>query len=142
MSEARVTVDGETVGSIGPGGLVLLAVGKDDDAKDAEYMAAKIVNLRVFPDDSGKMQKSLLDVKGEVLLVSQFTLYGDVRKGNRPGFERAAPPDKGLALFNEVVRHIRDMGIRVETGRFGAHMDVSLVNQGPVTILISTQKEF
>jgi len=142
VTKARVLVDGEEVSSIGRGALVLLAVGKDDDDRDVGYMAEKLSGLRVFPDETGKMQRSLLDVGGQVLLVSQFTLYGDVKKGKRPGFDGAAPPEKGEALYEKVACLLREMGLTVKTGRFGAHMGVELVNDGPVTILISSKKEF
>ncbi len=138
---AKVTIDGEEVASIGPGALVLLAVGRDDGAADAEYMANKIANLRVYEED-GKMQKSLLDISGQVIIVSQFTLYGDVNKGRRPGFERSAGPSIAERLYMEVVSRVRALGLRVETGVFAAHMQVGLVNDGPVTILLSSGKEF
>lgn len=141
VKHARVVVDGKEVASIGEGALVLLAVGKDDSEKDAAYMADKITGLRVF-EENGKMQRSLLDIGGQVLVVSQFTLYGDVKKGKRPGFDRAAPPTMGEALYQDVVARMRALGLSVHTGVFGAHMDVELTNNGPVTILLSSQKEF
>jgi D-tyrosyl-tRNA(Tyr) deacylase len=130
------------VSAIGPGALVLLGVGKDDTEKDVTYMAGKIAGLRVFSDNEGKMNLSLQDVSGEVLVVSQFTLYGDVKKGKRPGFDGAAPPDKGEELYLRVVEELRQLGLAVQTGVFGANMQVELVNDGPVTILISSKKEF
>ncbi len=142
VKQAKVLVGQEEVASIGPGALVLLGVGKDDTEKDVTYMAGKIAGLRVFSDDAGKMNLSLVDVSGEFLVVSQFTLYGDVKKGKRPGFDGAAPPDKGNDLYMKVVDNLRSMGLRVGTGIFGEHMEVSLVNDGPVTILISSHKEF
>lgn len=142
VKQARVLVEGDEISSIGTGALVLLGVGKDDTEKDALYMAEKIAGLRVFPDDSGKMQWSLSDISGEVLVVSQFTLYGDVKKGKRPGFEQAAGFEKGRRLYERVVKAMTDLGLSVKTGRYGAYMEVELVNDGPVTILISSQKEF
>lgn len=142
VKSARVIVNEEEVSSIGPGALVLLGVGKDDTEKDVSYMAEKIAGLRVFSDDAGKMNLSIVDVSGEVLVVSQFTLYGDVRKGRRPGFDQAAPPDKGDKLYTEVVKMLRQMKLPVKTGVFGADMQVELVNDGPVTVLISSSKEF
>ncbi len=141
VKRAKVVVDGKEVASIGQGAVVLLAVGKDDSEKDAAYMADKIAGLRVF-DEDGKMQRSLLDIGGQVIVVSQFTLYGDVKKGKRPGFDRAAPPDLGETLYQDVVARIRALGLLVETGVFGAHMEVELINHGPVTILLSSHKEF
>ncbi|HHX10650.1 MAG TPA: D-tyrosyl-tRNA(Tyr) deacylase [Firmicutes bacterium] len=142
VRSARVVVDGEQVSAIGPGALVLLGVGKDDTEKDVTYMAGKIAGLRVFSDEEGKMNLSLLDISGEVLVVSQFTLYGDVKKGKRPGFDQAAPPQKGEELYLKVVEELQGMGLTVKTGVFGANMQVELVNDGPVTILISSKKEF
>ncbi|QUL98072.1 MAG: D-tyrosyl-tRNA(Tyr) deacylase [Candidatus Fermentithermobacillus carboniphilus] len=142
VKRASVTAEGREISSIGRGALVLLGVGKDDTEKDALYMAEKLAGLRVFPDDTGRMQLSLVDVAGQVLVVSQFTLYGDVKKGKRPGFDGAAPPEKGEELYEKVIEFLRATGLDVKTGRFGAHMDVELVNDGPVTILISSKKEF
>lgn len=142
VKRASVTAEGREISSIGRGALVLLGVGKDDTEKDALYMAEKLAGLRVFPDDTGRMQLSLVDVAGQVLVVSQFTLYGDVKKGKRPGFDGAAPPEKGEELYEKVIEFLRAMGLEVKTGKFGAHMDVELVNDGPVTILISSKKEF
>lgn len=141
MKNAEVVIDGEKVASIGAGALVLLAVGRDDTEKDIQYMADKIATLRVFEED-GKMQRSLLDVQGQVIVVSQFTLYGDVKKGRRPGFERAADPEMGERLYMDVVSRLRALGLEVQTGVFGADMRVGLVNDGPVTILLSSEKEF
>lgn len=142
VTRAKVTVDGQVVSSIGPGALILLAVGKEDTGKDVAYMAEKLVGLRVFPDEEGKMNRSLLDVKGEAIVVSQFTLYGDVKKGKRPGFDGAALPEVGDTLYQQVVARMRELGVPTGTGVFGAHMEVDLCNDGPVTILISSQKEF
>lgn len=142
VKRATVTVDGQVVSSIGTGALILMAVGKEDADADAAYMASKLAGLRVFADEEGKMNKSLLDIGGQAIVVSQFTLYGDVKKGKRPGFDGAAPPDVGDRLYREVVEQMRELGIPTSTGVFGAHMEVDLCNDGPVTILISSQKEF
>lgn len=142
VTRAKVTVDGQVISSIGPGALILLAVGKEDTEKDVAYMAEKLVGLRVFSDEEGKMNKSLLDMGGEAIVVSQFTLYGDVKKGKRPGFDGAAPPEMGDRLYQQVVARMRELGVPTGTGVFGAHMEVELCNDGPVTILISSQKEF
>lgn len=133
---AAVSVDGETVGAIGPGLLVLAAVAVGDGPGDADAMAGKLLRLRIFRDEEGRMNRSVADVGGGILAVSQFTLYGDVRKGNRPGFERSAPPELARALFDRLVAQLRTSGLRVETGRFAAHMEVELVNDGPVTLQI------
>ena len=143
VKEAKVVVDGKTVGEIKRGILVLLGVGKADTEDDAAWIADKIVNLRIFEDDEGKMNRSLLETGGELLIVSQFTLYGDARKGRRPSFTEAAPPDLGERLYEKVVENIRTKyGLKVETGVFGAMMDVHLVNWGPVTILLDSKKLF
>lgn len=142
VTRARVIVDGKEVSSIGRGAMILLAVGKEDSEKDAQYMAEKLAGLRVFPDQDDKMNLSLVDIQGEVLLVSQFTLYGDVKKGKRPGFDGAAPPELGERLYMLVAELLRGIGIKTGLGVFGAHMEVELVNDGPVTILISSKKEF
>ena len=142
VKEAKVFVGSDEIASIGTGGLVLLGVGKEDTDSDVAYMAEKRDGIRVFADYEGKMNLSLLDISGEVLVVPQFTLYGDVKKGKRPGFDGAAPPEKGEELYMKVVQSMRDMGLTVKTGAFGEHMMVSLVNDGPVTILISSSKEF
>jgi len=140
--EARVEVEGAVVARIGRGLLVLLGVGRDDGPADVEYTAGKIRDLRVFEDDAGKMNRSVGEVNGSVLLVSQFTLYGDVRKGRRPSFDAAAPPDVGRALYEDVVRAVRQSGLTVETGIFQAMMRVHLVNDGPVTILLDSSRAF
>jgi D-tyrosyl-tRNA(Tyr) deacylase len=142
VREAHVEVQGTVVGRIGHGLLVLLGVGRDDGPADVEYIAGKIRDLRVFEDDAGKMNRSVGDVGGSVLLVSQFTLYGDVRKGRRPSFDAAAPPDVGRALYEDVVRAVRQSGLAVETGTFQAMMRVHLVNDGPVTIVLDSNRTF
>ena len=133
VSEASVTVEGEPIAAIGPGLLVLLGVHRDDDEDAADRLAAKLLALRVFEDDEGKMNRSVTDVGGELLCVSQFTLYGDTRKGNRPSFVDAAPPEQAERLYERVREALDAQG-----GRFGARMDVTLVNQGPVTVLVET----
>ena len=142
VSRARVTVDGEITGEIGLGLLVLLGVGRDDTNSDATYLAGKIAGLRVFEDGQGKMNLSVLDAGGSVLAVSQFTLYGDVRRGKRPSFDAAAAPEKARQLYEFFVEQIRAAGLRCETGRFQETMKVELVNEGPVTILLDSGKEF
>jgi len=142
VSRAKVTVAGEIAGEIGLGLLVLLGVGQQDNEGNADYLADKIAGLRIFEDDAGKMNRSLAEVGGAVLLVSQFTLYGDVRKGKRPSFDAAAPPQRARELYEYVVNRIRDRGLRCETGRFQEMMDVELVNAGPVTILLDSERTF
>ena len=142
VSRAKVTVDGEITGEIGKGILVLLGVANEDSEKEASYLLDKIVNLRIFEDADGKMNLSLLDIDGDLLVVSQFTLYGDVRKGRRPSFIKAAPPEKANALYEFFVAEARKHIAKVETGRFQAMMDVELVNDGPVTILLDSDKLF
>jgi D-tyrosyl-tRNA(Tyr) deacylase len=138
VTSARVEVDGAIVGQIGPGLLVLLGVSKTDSEKDVDFLAGKIVNLRVFADADGKMNLSVLESGGALLVVSQFTLYGDCRKGRRPGFDAAAPAETARALYESFVAAARMTGVRVETGVFQAHMAVSLVNDGPVTLLVES----
>lgn len=142
VSRAQVTVNGETTGEIGVGLLVLLGVGQADTEADAAYLAEKIPGLRVFEDEQGKMNRSVQEAGGSVLAVSQFTLYGDVRRGKRPSFDAAAPPDKARQLYELFVERIRTAGLRCETGRFQEMMKVELVNEGPVTILLDSAKEF
>jgi len=142
VSRAQVTVHGEITGQIGLGLLVLLGVGRDDTEADAIYLAEKIAGLRVFEDAGGKMNLSVQDVGGGVLAVSQFTLYGDVRRGKRPSFAAAAPPEKARQLYEFFVQQIRAVGLPCETGRFQETMKVELANEGPVTILLDSAKGF
>ena len=142
VSRARVVVDGKVTGEIGPGLVVLIAIGRDDTESTAIFMADKILNLRIFNDEQGKMNHSLLDTGGAVLAVSQFTLYGDARGQRRPSFMQAAPPEKGKTLYEEFSRALEKLGVRVETGVFQAHMSVELANDGPVTILLDSDKLF
>jgi len=137
-----VTTGGERLGAIGRGLVVLLGVATGDGEADAAYMAEKIANLRIFEDEAGKMNRSLIETGGAVLAISQFTLFGDCRKGRRPSFVEAAPPDVGRALYDRFCEAVRSHGVRVETGRFQAMMDVALVNDGPVTILVDSRKVF
>jgi D-tyrosyl-tRNA(Tyr) deacylase len=142
VSRAQVTVKGEITGQIGLGLLVLLGVGRDDTEADAIYMAGKICGLRVFEDDKGKMNRSVQDAGGSLLAVSQFTLYGDVRRGKRPSFDAAAAPEKARQLYEFFVEQIRAAGLRCETERFQETMKVELANEGPVTILLDSGKGF
>ncbi len=138
VSRAQVSVNGEVRGKVGRGLLVLLGVGQADTETDAAYLAEKIVGLRIFEDDGGKMNLSAADIKGAVLAVSQFTLYGDVRRGKRPSFDGAARPERARELYEDFVRRIREAGLQCETGRFQEMMQVELVNEGPVTILLDS----
>ena len=138
VTQASVVVEGSVVGEIGAGLLILLGVAKPDTIADAEFLVDKAVNLRIFPDAEGKMNRSLLDIGGSLLVVSQFTLYGDCRKGRRPGFDAAAPADQARSLYESFVEIARRSGLRVETGVFQAHMEVALVNDGPVTLMLET----
>lgn len=142
VRNAKVTVAGTISGEIGLGLLVLLGVGKADSDTDAQYLATKTAGLRVFEDDAGKMSRSLKDIGGAVLVVSQFTLYGDVRRGLRPSFDGAAPPDEATRLYEHYCELLRREGLTVETGVFQAMMDVELLNDGPVTILLDSQRTF
>lgn len=142
VTHASVEVDGETVGSIGKGMLVLLGVHRDDSEEEASWVARKCANLRIFADEAGKMNRSLIDIGGEALVVSQFTLYGDVQRGNRPSFDPAAPPDRARRLYEAYVDLLDDLlETSVQTGAFGAMMDVSLVNDGPVTLWIERMNQ-
>jgi D-tyrosyl-tRNA(Tyr) deacylase len=138
VTQANVEVEGTIVGRIGPGLLVLLGVAKTDTPNDAEFLAAKIVSLRVFADELGKMNRSLVESGGALLVVSQFTLYGDTRKGRRPGFDQAAPAEQARTLYEHFVAAARESGIEVETGVFQAMMAVSLTNDGPVTFIVES----
>jgi len=138
VTQSEVTVYGKTTGQIGPGLLVFLGVGKEDRLKDADYLADKIVHLRIFEDNNQKMNRSLLDTGRQMLVVFQFTLLGDCRKGRRPSFVRAAPPDLAEKLYLHFVSQVREKGVTIETGTFGALMAVSLVNDGPVTLILES----
>ncbi|HET9743883.1 MAG TPA: D-aminoacyl-tRNA deacylase [Terriglobales bacterium] len=140
--QASVTVAGSVVGRIGPGLLVLLGVGKNDDPASGEYIVEKLLGLRIFEDEQGKMNRSVREIEGAVLVVSQFTLFGDVRRGKRPSFDEAARPEQARFLYEHVVSSIRGHGIECATGEFQAMMQVSLVNDGPVTILLDSEKLF
>lgn len=142
VSRARVTVEGRVTGEIAAGLMILLGVGKEDTSAVAASMAEKVANLRIFEDDAGKMNRSLLDVKGEALVVSQFTLYGDARGQRRPSFIAAAPPEQAVALYEEFNTALRGLGVNVATGVFQTMMSVELVNEGPVTILLDSSKTF
>ena len=142
VSRARVTVNGQTTGQIGRGLVVLLGVSSGDDEQAARQLADKIAELRVFEDEGGKMNRSLLESGGALLAVSQFTLYGDCRKGRRPSFDRAARPEQARALYEKFVEFLRARGLRVEEGVFQAMMEVELVNDGPVTLLLDSERQF
>lgn len=137
---ASVTVNGQEISRIGRGLAILLGVGKEDSIKDVNFLAEKIANLRIFEDDAGKMNLSVLDIGGEALVVSQFTLYADTRRGRRPGFEKAAPPDMAETLYNEFVAMLRACGVPTKTGQFQARMLFTIENDGPVTLLLDTQQ--
>ena len=139
VKTSSVTVDDETVGKIGQGLLVLLGVAQADQTVDADFLSEKIVNLRIFEDEQGKMNRSLIDIGGEMLVVSQFTLLGDCRKGRRPSFIDAADPEKANELYEYFVVKVREKGVPVATGRFRAMMDVALVNDGPVTLIVESK---
>ena len=141
VSEARVRVAGETVGEIGRGLLVLLGVAEEDGQDDVIHLAQKIAGLRIFEDDDGKMNRSLAEAGGGMLVVSQFTLLGDCRKGRRPSFIKAARPEKACALYESFVAEARGQGVEVATGRFQEHMDVELTNDGPVTLILDSRKD-
>ena len=138
VSRASVRVGDEIVGSIGAGALVLVGVQNGDAEEDARYLAAKIAGLRIYPDGERRFERSLSDIGGSLLIVSQFTLYGDTRKGRRPSFAQAAPPDDAERLIDYLIQEVRNLGEHVETGRFGAMMEVELVNSGPVTLMIDS----
>ena len=138
VTYAKVEVAAEIRGEIGPGVLVLLGITHTDIPADADFLAAKAVHLRIFNDEAGKMNRSLLETGGAVLAVSQFTLYGDCRKGRRPSFDHAAPPEQARELYERFVEAVRQLGVRVETGVFQAHMEVTLLNDGPVTLIVES----
>jgi len=142
VRRAKVDVAGRTVGEIGPGLLVFLGVGHIDSEKDCDYLAGKIANLRIFSDEQGLMNRSVLELGGEVLVVSQFTLWGDCVKGRRPSFTRAAPPEKARMVYEHFTRQIREKGLKVATGVFQEMMEVDLINDGPVTILLDSERIF
>ena len=142
VTEASVTVEGEVIGKIGKGYMILIGVSAEDGDKDVKYMADKVPNLRIFEDEDGKMNRSILDVGGEILAVSQFTLYGDARGGRRPSFSTAAKPEMANELYEKLVEAWRAQGLHVETGRFRAEMQVALINDGPVTLLMDSTKAF
>jgi D-tyrosyl-tRNA(Tyr) deacylase len=141
VKSARVTVDGQEVSSIGNGLLLLVGIGKGDSEDDIRYLSKKVANLRIFEDKQGKMNLNVQQVNGQVLSVSQFTLYGDTRKGNRPGFDQSADPDTAQTYFEKFNKSLRDWNLEVREGLFGAHMNVDLINDGPVTIWLESEKE-
>ena len=142
VKEARVEVDGKITGAVGQGLLIFLGVGEGDTEKDCDFLVNKIINLRIFSDENDLMNLSLMDISGSVLVVSQFTLWGDCRKGRRPSFAKAAGPEKARELYNKFIEIINEQGIKVETGEFQSMMDVYLVNDGPVTLLLDSAKNF
>lgn len=142
VKKSRVIVEGRLVGEINKGFNVLLGIYKEDTIEDLKYIKDKIINLRVFEDENDKMNLSLLDIKGDILAISQFTLYGDCRKGRRPNFMNAMGGDEAKALYEEFVKMLKESGLKIETGEFGAHMNVEIENDGPVTILLDSKKEF
>ena len=142
VKESRVEVNGRCVGEIGPGLLIFLGVGKEDNEEDCEYLVNKVINLRIFPDPAGSMNLSLMDTHKAALVVSQFTLFGDCRKGRRPSFSHAAPPETAKALYAHFIHLMKQKGVIVATGRFQEMMDVFLINDGPVTLLLDSNKTF
>lgn len=142
VSEANVSVDGQIIGQIGKGLVVLLGIGLDDNERDIAYLADKIVNLRVFEDENDKMNISLMDIRGDLMIVSQFTLYGDCRKGKRPGYDKAARPEIAEKIYNDFVEYCKKYEINLATGKFQATMKVEIHNDGPVTLLLDSKKEF
>ncbi len=139
---AKVSVNEKVIGQIDKGVMLLLGIEENDDVKDLDYMCDKTINLRIFEDEDGKMNKSLIDVEGSILVISQFTLYGDARKGRRPSFITAADPSKAIPLYEKFIEKIKESGIKTERGEFGADMQVELLNDGPVTILLDSKKTF
>ena len=142
VKNAKVTVDNKIIGQIEHGIMLLLSVDENDNEKDLEYMSDKVINLRIFEDNDGKMNRSLVDVNGSILVVSQFTLHGDARKGRRPSFITAARPEKAIPLYESFIQNLKDQGIETQTGEFGADMEVQICNDGPVTILLDSKKTF
>jgi len=142
VKEAGVKVDNKIVGKISKGLLIFLGVGEEDSEIDLNYLVHKILGLRIFQDENDKMNLSVQDINGEILVISQFTLYGDVRKGKRPSFIKSAHPEIGNRFYEEFITKINESGVKVESGKFGAHMDIDLINDGPVTILIDSNKDF
>ena len=142
VKSSKVSVDGEVIGSISKGFNVLLGISKEDTLEDIKYIKDKIINLRVFEDENDKMNLSLLDVKGEILLISQFTLYGDCRKGRRPNFMEVMGGEEARSLYETTLEAFKESGLKVEKGEFGAHMVVDIVNDGPVTIMLDSKKQF
>jgi len=142
VSSSRVKVDGEVVGEINLGVNVLVGISKEDSVEDLKYIKDKIINLRIFEDENDKMNHSLLDVKGDILAISQFTLYGDCRKGRRPNFMNAKGGEEAKILYDKFIEMLKETGLKVETGKFGAHMQVDIQNDGPVTILLDSFKQF
>lgn len=142
VHEAEVEVNGKSVGKIGPGMVVFLGVGREDSTADSEYLASKIAGLRIFEDESGLMNLSVQESGGQVLCISQFTLYGDCRKGRRPGFSAAAPPEQAVKLYDQFCEHLKDFGLTVATGQFQENMRIRVDNDGPVTILLDSRKLF
>lgn len=142
VKEASCIVDDKIVGKINKGILLFLGVGEGDEEKALHYLVDKVLGLRIFSDQEGKMNLSLEDIEGEILIISQFTLYGDVRKGKRPSFTRSAAPDLGEKFYEQFIEEVNNRGIRAETGEFGADMDIELINDGPVTILLDSEKIF
>ncbi len=139
IKEGKVTIGGEQISRTGPGLCLFLGVAKGDTKENADYLVEKAVNLRIFEDETGRFNRSLLEVDGEVLVVSEFTLYGDCTKGRRPSFSRAGPPQEAEMLYNYFVQKLKDLGLKVATGRFQAKMDVSLINDGPVTLILNSR---
>jgi D-tyrosyl-tRNA(Tyr) deacylase len=142
VTRGSVKIEGKLISETGPGLVLLLGVGRGDTAHDAGYLAEKIAHLRLFEDEEGKMNLSVIETGGSVLAVSQFTLYGDCRKGRRPGFSEASPPDEARDLFNIFVDELEKLGLKVATGRFREHMTVEIINDGPVTLLLDSKKNF
>ncbi len=142
VKSATVHINGEVSGTISGGLVVLLGISSHDTIKDVRWMAEKVINLRIFDDQNGKMNMSLADINGEMLIISQFTLYGDCRKGRRPGFSTAARPETAKPLYEEFIKEVKNRQVKVATGIFQAEMEISLVNQGPVTLLLDSEKKF